>query len=229
MDRRAWLLDVGREDERQEDVSSPVYDEHWGEIGDTHRAFLTTFLSKVPEGGRILDAACGTGKYFQMVLDSGRSVIGTDHSAGQLRVAQKKFPEVPTQKHELRGLPFENAFDGVICVDAMEFVPPEDWPIVLDRFRSALRPAAWLYLTIERVSPGDIESATEQARRSGLPVVEGEVIWDDPEGAYYHYYPPMDRVFGWLFDIGFEIEEEAEGCWEDDGYAYHHVLARVSP
>jgi cyclopropane fatty-acyl-phospholipid synthase-like methyltransferase len=164
-----------------------------------------------------------------MVLASGRSVLGTDHSAGQLRVAKEKVPEVPTEKHALRDLPFDDAFDGVICVDAMEFVPPEDWPIVLDRFRSALRPAGCLYVTIERVSPSEIESATERARRSGLPVVEGEVLWDDPEGAYYHHYPQMDRVFGWLSDIGFEIMEEAEGPWEDEGYAYHHVLARVSP
>jgi cyclopropane fatty-acyl-phospholipid synthase-like methyltransferase len=228
MDRRAWLLEVGRADERQEDVYSPVYDEQWGEIGDTHRDFLTTILSKVPEGGRILDAACGTGKYVQMVLASGRSVLGTDHSAGQLRVANEKFPEVPTEKHELRDLPFEETFDGVICVDAMEFVPPEDWPIVLERFRSALRPEGWLYLTIERVDPSEVLAATERTRASGLPVVEGEALWDDPEGAYYHHYPSMDRVRGWLTDAGFEIVEEAEGPWEDEGYAYHHVLARAA-
>jgi hypothetical protein len=28
---------------------------------------------------------------------------------------------------------------------------------------------------------------------------------------------------------GFVIEEEAEGPWNSDEYAYHHVLARVEP
>ena len=30
----------------------------------------------------------------------------------------------------------EGEFDGVLCVDAMEFVPPEEWPPVLERFRA---------------------------------------------------------------------------------------------
>jgi len=33
----------------------------------------------------------------------------------------------------------------VLCVDAMELIPPEDWPPVLERFRRALRPGSWLY------------------------------------------------------------------------------------
>lgn len=28
-------------------------------------------------------------------------------------------------------------------------------------------------------------------------------------------------------EAGFVIEEEVEGPWHEEGYAYHHVLARV--
>lgn len=224
--RAAWLLELRRENERQEDALAPEYDAEWGEIDDDHRAFIERFLAELPPGGRVLDAPCGTGKYFAMVLASGRRLQGVDHSAGYLARAVAKHPEVPTERLDLQDVAEHDAFDGVMCVDAMEFMAPEDWPLILARFRDALHPGGWLYLTVERVTPEAARVANDEARRAGLPVVEGEVIWDDPF-PYYHHYPSMDRVRDWLGDAGFEIVVEAEGPWHDDEYAYHHVLARL--
>jgi SAM-dependent methyltransferase len=225
-DRAAWLRNLRRVNEQQEDALSSVFDEQWGVIGDTHRAFVERFLSMLPPDGRVLDAACGTGKYFGVVLESGRSLVGVDHSGGHLAVARSKFPQVPTERHDLQDLPYRDEFDGVMCVDAMEFVPPEDWPDVLARFRRALRPGGWLYLTVELAREARVREANEEARRSGLPVVEGEVMWHEPD-AYYHHYPSVERVRAWLADVGFSIEGDAEGPWHEEGYAYHHVLARL--
>jgi len=58
-------------------------------------------------------------------------------------------------------------------------------------------------------------------------VVDGEVIWDEP-GGYYHHYPNMPQVRTWLAAAGFAIDEEAEGPWHEEGYAYHHLLARMA-
>jgi SAM-dependent methyltransferase len=225
-DRQEWLRNLRRENEQQENALAPEYDAWWGEIEDTHRAFVDRFLSVLPPESRVLDAACGTGKYFAMVLDSGRSLLGVDHTGAYLTNAGAKFSQVPTEKHDLQDLPYRNEFDGVMCVDAMEFVPPEDWPGVLDRFRMALPTGGWLYLTVELVPEDQVRAANEEARASGLPVVEGEVIWHEPDD-YYHYYPPMERVRAWLADAGFAIEEEAAEPWHEEGYAYHHVLARA--
>jgi SAM-dependent methyltransferase len=226
-DREAWLRNLRRVDERQEDALAEDFDALWGEICATHQAFVERFLSMLPPDGRVLDAACGTGKYFPMVLASGRQLLGVDHAGAYLAKAAAKFPQVPTAKHDLQDLPYQGEFDGVLCVDAMEFVPPEDWPPVLEHFHRALRPRGWLYLTVER-APGDrLRTGNEAARRSGLPVVEGEVIWEEPDG-YYHHYPSMQRVRTWLADAGFAIQEEAEGPWHEEGYAYHHVLASLA-
>ena len=225
-DRRAWLRDRRQVDEQQEDALAGDYDAQWGEIEPTHQAFLERFLSRLPPGGRVLDAACGTGKYFPMVLATGRSLLGVDHAGASLAIAATKFPQVPTERHDLQELPHQGEFDGVLCVDAMEFVPPEDWPPVLERFHRALRPEGWLYLTVERAPADRVRAANQAARRSGLPVVDGEVIWDEPDG-YYHHYPSMPQVRAWLADAGFAIDEEAEGSWHQDGYAYHHLLARM--
>ncbi|MGH2489164.1 MAG: class I SAM-dependent methyltransferase, partial [Candidatus Limnocylindria bacterium] len=101
-----------------------------------------------------------------------------DHAGAYLANAGAKFSDVPTEKHDLQDLPYRDEFDGVMCIDAMEFVPPEDWPGVLERFRRALRPGGFLYLTVELAPEDQVRAANEEARRSGLPVVEGEVMWE---------------------------------------------------
>jgi SAM-dependent methyltransferase len=224
-DRGAWLGNLRRVDEKQEDDLAGDFDAHWGEIEPTHRIFVGRFLSRLPPDGRVLDAACGTGKYFPMVLASGRGLLGVDHAGGLLANAAAKFPQVPTEQRDLQELPYQGEFDGVLCVDAMEFVPPEEWPPVLERFRRALRPPGWLYLTVELAPSERVREANQAARRRGLPVVDGEVFWEGPDG-YYHHYPSMGRVRTWLADAGFTLDEEAEGPWHEEGYAYHHVLAR---
>ena len=224
--RTVWLRDLRRVDERQEDDLAGDFDAHWGEIEPTHQTFVGRFLSRLPPDGRVLDAACGTGKYFLMVLASGRGLLGVDHAGALLANAAAKSPQVPTEQHDLQELPYRGEFDGVMCVDAMEFVPPEEWPVVLERFRRALRPGGWLYLTVERAPDDRVRAANQEARRSGLPVVDGEVIWEGPDG-YYHHYPGIEQVRSWLAAAGFTIQEDAQGPWHEEGYAYHHVLARV--
>jgi len=223
--REAWLLHMRREGEREADALDPDRDDYWDEIGPTHRSFTERFLSELPPDGSVLDAACGPGRYFPMVLESGRMVVGVDHADAYLADLGLRFPNVHTEKRDLEDLPYRDEFDGVMCVDAMEFIAPEDWAAVLDGFRRALRPRGWLYFTVELVPTADVRARNDEARRSGLPVVDGEVIWAEPE-PYYHYYPGMERVRNWLAEAGFAIEREVEGPWQDSEYAYHHVLAR---
>jgi hypothetical protein len=113
-----------------------------------------------------------------------------------------------------------------MCVDAMEMVPPEDWPVILERFRRALRPGGLLYLTVERVAEDRVRELNEEARGSGLPLVDGEVVWKEPAEDLYHHYPTMEQVRIWLAEAGFATLDDAEGPWHEE-YAYHHVLARL--
>jgi len=213
--------------ERYDTLHAATYDQReWGAISPTHRRFVGQLIQRCPPGGRILDAACGTGKYFGMILDAGRQVVGTDQSAGMLAQARAKHPEVPTEKVGLQELAFDAEFDAAMCVDAMENVFPEDWPLALANLRRALRPGGHLYLTVELVPEDWVRAANEEARRSGLPVVDGEVMWEGLDG-YYHHYPRMEQVRAWVADAGFVMEEEVEGPWHEEGYAYHHVLAEV--
>src|ERR671925_2158428 len=100
MDRSAWLKEKRRlAEERMDTLFAPIYDENWGSyINSTHREVLDRFLELCSPRCTILDAGCGTGKYWPIILASGRSVFGVDQSHEMLRRAQAKFPDVPVEK-----------------------------------------------------------------------------------------------------------------------------------
>jgi SAM-dependent methyltransferase len=218
VDRGAWLRERRRvATERYDTLHAATYDQQeWAAISPTHRRFVDQLIRRCPPGGRILDAACGTGKYFAMVLDAGRQVVGTDQSAGMLAQARAKHPAVPTERVGLQELAFDAEFDAVMCVDAMENVFPEDWPPVLVNLRRALRPGGHLYFTVELIDEQELERAFAEATASGLPVVRGE---HTSRGGGYHYYPPLDQVAAWVRDAGLKPLEDGVG---DD---YYHLLA----
>jgi cyclopropane fatty-acyl-phospholipid synthase-like methyltransferase len=228
-DRADWLFELRRENERQEDALETL-DAYWTETDDAHRSSVDRFLSMLPVRGSVLDAACGIGRYVGTVLASDRSVTAVDASGRHLEAVRRSFPSATTEKYDLQDLPYRDRFDGVMCVDAMEFVPAEDWPRVLARFRDALHRQGWLYLTVELVPAEQIRSSNEAARRAGLPVVDGEAMWEmtDRSPGYFHFYPSLEQVRGWMSAAGFRIVDEIEGPWVDGEYAYHHVLARTS-
>jgi SAM-dependent methyltransferase len=217
MDRREWLAELRRAAERRYDEQhAPIYDEReWAVISPTHRRFVAALVERCPPAGRILDAACGTGKYFGMVLEAGRQVVGTDQSAGMLARARAKYPQVPTEKVGLQELAFDAEFDAAMCVDAMEQVFPEDWPLVLGNLRRAVRGGGHLYLTVELADEDHQRAAFAEASGRGLPVVPGEDV--GPAGGY-HYYPPLEQVTAWVADAGLRVIEQDQG---DD---YHHLL-----
>jgi SAM-dependent methyltransferase len=221
INRSDWLkLKRRATEERYDRLWAPIYDENWGsEIGVLHQQMLSKILDHLPSNALSLDAACGTGKYWPMLTARGCDFVGIDQSAKMLQRATQKFPRVPTRKVGLQELHFKSAFDLIMCIDAMENVFPEEWPLVLGNFHRALKPSGWLYFTVEIAEPSTLEPDYQAALAQGLPVVYGESASTtgpgDEEGGY-HYYPAISQVCRWLDEAGFSIREGSEA--ED----YHH-------
>lgn len=96
----------------------------WREIQAFRR-----LLKSVPDGGKVLDVACGTGRYTRELLDHGYKVGGIDISDEMIEHARK----VSEGDHNLlflrignaEKLPFDdNEFDGVTCIRLYQRVPP---------------------------------------------------------------------------------------------------------
>jgi SAM-dependent methyltransferase len=223
MNRSDWLKQTRRAiEERYNRLWAPIYDDNWGAtIDPLQQHFVTQLVNAVPKTGSILDAACGTGKYWPILLASGKRFTGIDQSQAMLNRANRKYPQVRVKKFGLQEIQYQEAFDLILCIDAMEMIFPEDWPVVLDNFHRALKPTGRLYFTVEIADPSTIDRVYQAGLGQGLPVVFGESAARSGEGeeeAGYHYYPSMDQVRNWLTQAGFTIKEEAEN---DD---YHHFL-----
>lgn len=224
MDRQAWLAERRADVQTQYDDEAPSYEnEEFAYPNQLHVAFVERLLSTCPAGGRVLDAPCGTGKYFAQVAASGRRVVGVDQSAGMLAEARAKGIAESVEQIGLQELPFNAEFDGAMTIDGLENVPPEDWPLVLTNLRRALRPGAHLYLTIEEIADAEIAEAFEKQSAQGLPAVRGEVIEGDTAG--YHFYPGRERVLAWLADAGLTVVEE--DIDQQEGWGYRHLLTRA--
>lgn len=256
MERSEWLKKIRRMAETLYDHSASAYWVKWGkEIEPTHSLFIEKFLKQVKTPGTILDAACGAGLYDGVLLEAGHLVLGIDQSAGMLNRAREhypkeQFPNLHYLKMGLQEMDFQAVFDGAICMDAMEHICPEDWPVIMARFNQALKPGGMLYVTVDAHELGDYHEIYERAKALGLPVVYGEEVdelddayveamehdWNDPswkptgerlDHSVYHFHPSMQQARDWFAQAGFKIEDEAVGT----GYMeeYMHVLARKSP
>jgi 2-polyprenyl-3-methyl-5-hydroxy-6-metoxy-1,4-benzoquinol methylase len=238
MERAEWLKLMRSRAEALYDRFSYRYWDTWGmDVSDTHREYLQKFLERIPPGGMILSAACGAGRFDGFLLEAGHSVVGIDQSEGGLAKAKEHFPEVQYIKMALHEMDFREMFDGVICMDAMEHICPEDYPGILRGFQKALKPGGVLYFTADREEEPDfdLEMYFEQGKASGLPIVFGEVadeaafeqameqteVSDElTDRAVYHYYPPLEKVREWIDQAGLAIEEEGAGS------GFHHFLVR---
>lgn len=221
MDRIHWLREMQRDCEEKYNNYASLYWEKYGLYSNiTHQQFLQEFLSRLSSNSTILDAACGAGRYEPLLLEQGHSIIGIDQSQGMLARAKDKFPNVQYEKISLQEIAYQDIFDGVICMDAMENVSPEDWALVLNNFYRALKPRGYLYFTAETLENADeneIKQAFERAHQAGLPVVYGEF----PDEEVYHYHPTNQEVKELAHQAGFEILREANGeIW------YFHILLR---
>lgn len=220
MDRAAWLRERRQEaEERYSKLWAPLYWEEFGLYPNaTHQEYLKEFIYLLPPGSRVLDAACGAGRYLPMLIEAGFDTLGVDQAQGMLARAHEKFPSVPLEKAGLQELSHLEEFEGAICMDAMEHICPEDWLIVLGNIHRALRPKGNFYFTVELAEEEEVRAAFDQGRQQGWPVVYGEWVNDD----VYHFYPALEQVREWLLQTGFEVHREGEG----DGYQ-HFIVRKI--
>jgi SAM-dependent methyltransferase len=222
MDRGTWLAERRAAVRKDYDDTAAEYDLDLYPA-TLHPTFVDRLLATCPRDGIILDAPCGTGRYFAQVRAAGRRVVGADQSAGMLAVAASKGLADDLVQVGLQEMEFEGVFDAAMTIDAMENVSPEDWPVVLANLRRAVRPGADLYLTVEEVDAAEIDAGFAAGQAAGWPLVHGEVIEGDTAG--YHYYPGRERVLGWFAAAGLTVVDEVYGPEGDWGY--RHWLVRT--
>lgn len=127
-----------------------------------------------PGTGRCLGLGCGTGQYFDLLTSSGRTVVGLDRSADQLRLAQRRSRQVV--RGDGAALPFA---DGAFATVAAIWISTDvdDFAAVLAEGARVLAPGGQLFFY------------------GAHPCFNGPHIeWLDDGGVRAH---PTYRVAGW--------------------------------
>jgi 2-polyprenyl-3-methyl-5-hydroxy-6-metoxy-1,4-benzoquinol methylase len=222
MGRQEWLAERRAAVVAAYDAEAAAYDEH-DYPRDMQQEWVARVLRLIPPGGIVLDAPCGTGTYFPQVAAAGHRVAGIDQSAGMLAQAASRGIAVSLEQMALQDTSYEHEFDAVITIDAMENIPPEDWPLVLGNVHRAVRPGGLVYLTVEEVGQSVVDRAFESLSARGLPAVRGEIVEGDVAG--YHFYPGREQAVAWLAHEGLTIADE--GFRWETGWGYRHFLLRT--
>ncbi|MEN0006073.1 MAG: class I SAM-dependent methyltransferase [Bacteroidota bacterium] len=110
-------------------------------------------LKLVPDvkGLNVLDAACGPGKYAEILIERGASVVGFDLSPSMVAFAKKRNPtggrffvhDLTAPLDQFK----EETFDLVICALALHYI--EDWGPTIREFCRVLKPNGTLVFSIE--------------------------------------------------------------------------------
>lgn len=219
--RRGWINERRASVVAAYDAEAATYDRH-PYPNRPQQAWVKRLLTLCPDHGIVLDAPCGTGRYFPLVAAAGHRVVGIDQSANMLDRAQRRGIAIDLQHVGLQELSFVERFDAVMTIDAMENVAPEDWPGVLANLHHALRPGGHLYINVETLDDADFAATHQALLARGLPAVPGEVIDGDVAG--YHYYPSREQIIEWIATADLHLVDEA--YHQEDGWGYRHLLLR---
>ncbi|WP_330451620.1 MULTISPECIES: class I SAM-dependent methyltransferase [unclassified Streptomyces] len=145
----------------------------------------------VPEGGRVLDAGCGTGRVAIRLAELGYDCTGVDVDASMLAVARKQAPALPWYRADLAGfdpdaLGIGTGFDLVVAAgNVMALLAPGTEAAVVARLAGALRPGGLLVAGFGLdaahlpVPPGlTLAEYDDHCAAAGLAPVDRFATWD---------------------------------------------------
>lgn len=99
--------------------------------------------SFVDSNTRILDAGCGTGRLFPLLLSLGaksENIIGVDNSPDALQVAHKNYPEIELIESNLLDLELgKNDFNLIVSNMVFHYFNQQDYRKIIRKFAGNLR------------------------------------------------------------------------------------------
>lgn len=121
------------------------YDEPGNGLFDFDTPQLNAILDTLPIG-RVLDAACGTGRLTKGLVARGHAVIGVDSSPDMLAQAERRISGTEFRLGELHHLPVpDHSVDVVLCALALSHQP--DLGPAMSEFARVLAPGGHLLIS----------------------------------------------------------------------------------
>lgn len=171
------------------------------------------FTSRLKQGGHILDAGCGTGRFVPYFAKNGFKVTGVDSSISMIEFASKNNLMAEFKVMDICHLKFpSDYFDGIWNVATLLHLEETRVKLAFQQFRRVLKVDGTLYVATrtKEKNIGIIEESTEG----------GKIV--------VNYYSP-NSLRDLLADSGFEtIEINVEPDDYSRPFDYAFVLAKPS-
>ena len=129
------------------------YDEHAADyvratVDVNMETLYEPFLSRIPKGGRILDAGCGSGRDSRAFLDRGYSVVSIDASKMMVD-ATTQLTDQQAHLMAFQEISFSDEFDGIWACASLLHVPSIELTDVFGKLVSALRSSGVAYASFK--------------------------------------------------------------------------------
>ncbi|MFO0993161.1 MAG: class I SAM-dependent methyltransferase [Hyphomicrobiales bacterium] len=101
----------------------------------TDRIWLERFADHLPQGARILDTGCGSGKPIaEFMTVRGFAVTGVDSSPTMIALCRERLPEHRWIIADMRKLALGETFDGVLAWDSFFHLDTPDQRLMFEVF-----------------------------------------------------------------------------------------------
>ncbi|MFG0517906.1 class I SAM-dependent methyltransferase [Kluyvera intermedia] len=116
------------------------------------------FLERIPAGGRILDAGCGSGRDSKAFQQRGYAVEAFDATAEMVALATQ-HTGLPVRQMTFSDVDTTERYDGVWCCASLLHVRMQALPEAMEKLAQALKPGGVWYMSFkygdgERVKEG---------------------------------------------------------------------------
>ena len=134
------------------DAFAWFYDEYWcvQVTRELLGALAKLFLPRIPEGARLLDLCCGTGRVAAALEARGLRVTGLDSSAEMLRLARRRAPASEFVHADARTFRLPPRFDAALSTfDSLNHILSlKELAAVFRNVRRALRPGGLFFFDV---------------------------------------------------------------------------------
>ena len=128
------------------------------------RSLYTPFLERIPKGGRILDAGCGSGRDSKAFLQQGYRVEAFD-ATGEMAKLASQHTGLPVKQMTFSDVDAVNRYDGIWCCASLLHVSAAELPDAMAKLARALKPGGIWYVSFKH---GDGERVKEGRRFTDL-------------------------------------------------------------
>ena len=140
---------------------------------ETARLHALLFAAGVPDGARVVEAACGTGSYL-VHLARHYAASGFDLSDAMLAVARKKVPGAHLWRADMADFEVDRPADALVCLfSSFGYVTPDRIAAAAACFHRAVRPGGVAFIepwiTPEQAGPGHMSVQTYDGEKATPP------------------------------------------------------------